>query len=245
MAQTYNLILKISRYDPDTQRSWVQGYPVQAGEVLRFVDVLRMINEDQDSTLTWSSSCEHGMCGSCAVRVNGKPVLACELLVGDAVEYFKTYTFTIKPLTIAPVLRDLVVDLETAYERVRVIKPYIIQAAPVHPEGDEYRIPPGILQIYESATRCINCFCCAQACISRPARFLGPNAMLSEIVRLMDHREMARDERMAILYGDRGVSRCHTSRACSHVCPKQIDVAHFMALAKESKFILNKRDIAE
>lgn len=245
MTQTFSLSLKVSRYDPDTKKSWIQTYTVEAGEVLRFVDVLRMINEDQDSTLTWPSSCEHGMCGSCAMRVNGKPVLACELLVGDAVEYFKTHIFSVKPLTIAPVLRDLVVDLETAYERIRVIKPYIIQAAAVHPEGDEYRIPPEILQIYESATRCINCFCCAQACISRPARFLGPNAMLSEIVRLMDHREMAKDERMDIVYGDRGVSRCHTSRACSHVCPKEIDVAHFLALAKESQLILSKGKMPE
>jgi succinate dehydrogenase / fumarate reductase iron-sulfur subunit len=245
MAQTYSLVLKVSRYDPDSKKSWVQEYSVQAGEVLRLVDVLRDINEKQDPTLAWPSSCEHGMCGSCAMRVNGKPVLACELLVGDAVDYFKTHTFTIKPLTIAPVLRDLVVDLEKAYERIRIVKPYIIHASPLHPEGDEYRIPPGILKVYESATRCINCFCCAQACISRHTRFLGPNAMLTELVRLMDHREMAKDERIDVLFGDKGISRCHTSRACSHVCPKEIDVAHFLALAKESKIILVKRNIPE
>ena len=245
MAQTYNIVLNIDRFDPGIKKSWVQAYTVKAGEVLRLVDILRMINEDQDATLTWPSSCEHGMCGSCAMRVNGKPVLACELLVGDAVEYFKTHIFSVKPLTIAPVLRDLVVDLETAYKRIRAIKPYIIQAAAVHPEGDEHRIAPQILQIYESATRCINCFCCAQACMSRPARFLGPNAMLSGIVRLMDRREMAKGERRGIVYGDRGVSRCHTSRACSHVCPKEIDVAHFLALAKESQLILSKGKMPE
>ena len=98
MAQTYNIVLNISRYDPDSKKSWVQAYTLEAGEVLRLVDVLRMINENQDSTLTWPSSCEHGMCGSCAMRVNGKPVLACELLVGDAVEYFKTRIFSINGL---------------------------------------------------------------------------------------------------------------------------------------------------
>lgn len=69
--------------------------------------------------------------------------------------------------------------------------------------------------------------------------------MLSGFVRLMDHREMAKDERMDIVYGDRGISRCHTSRACSHVCPKEIDVAHFLALAKESQLILSKGKMPE
>jgi succinate dehydrogenase / fumarate reductase iron-sulfur subunit len=61
----------------------------------------------------------------------------------------------------------------------------------------------------------------------------------------MDHREMAKDERIDVLYGDKGLPRCHTSRACSHVCSKEIDVAHFLALAKESKLILVKRNIPE
>lgn len=237
MSDTYNLTLSIRRYDPEKKASWVDRYQVKAGGVLRFVDVLRNINEEQDPTLTWSSSCEHGMCGSCAVRINGKPVLACEFLVRNAVELFKTTTFDIEPITIAPVLRDLTVDLESAYERIRAVKPYIIKAAPLHPEGDEYRIPPSLLKVYESATRCVNCFCCATACLSSHKRFLGPNAMMAQYVRLMDPRETAKEERLECLRGDSGLMRCHTSKACSHVCPKNIDVSHFLALAKEGKLI--------
>jgi len=130
MSQEYDLTLKISRYDPDTRRSWVQNYSLKAGRILRFVDLLRKINDEQDPTLAWSSSCEHGQCGSCGMRVNGKPLLSCELLVYQAVKVFQTQTFNVQPLTVAPVIRDLVVDLEKAYDRVHSVKPYLIAPAP-------------------------------------------------------------------------------------------------------------------
>jgi len=66
--------------------------------------------------------------------------------------------------------------------------------------------------------------------------FIGPNATMGNIVRLMDPRETAKEERTDILYREDGVYRCHTSRACSFVCPKDIDVSHFLALGKEGKF---------
>jgi len=236
MPKSYNITLEINRYDPDTQLSWIQTYQVEVGGILRFVDVLRKINDEQDPTLAWASSCEHAQCGSCGIIVNGKPLLACELLVRDAIEEFNTQKFTLKPLTIAPVLRDLVVDLEKAYDRVHEAKPYLIKPAPLPADGDEYRISPEKLEIYVEATRCINCFCCATACISSHRNFLGPNVTMANIVRLMDPRETAKEERMDILYREDGVYRCHTSRACSYVCPKEIDISHFLALGKEGKF---------
>lgn len=233
MTQTYRIILKIRRYEPDTGRSWIEDYELEAGRILRFTDLFRKINDLHDSSLAWNSSCEHGQCGSCAVKVNGKPLLACELLVENAVKIFGTTTFIVEPLTVAPVVRDLIVDLEKAYERVHRAKPYIIEHSPRPAEGIEYQIFPRALDRYVEATRCINCFCCATACISSHRRFLGPNAILANMVRLMDPREMAKEERLNILYSPEGLYRCHTSKACSFVCPKEIDVAHFIALGKE------------
>lgn len=235
MLEKYDITLKISRYDPDNGRSWVQVYHLSVGGILRFVDLFRKINDEQDPTLAWSSSCEHGQCGTCGMRINGRPVLACELLVANAVEMFNTLVFTVEPLTVASVVRDLVVDLEKAYERVHIAKPYIIEPAAVHPDGDEYRISPKTLDRYVKATRCIHCFCCATACVTQK-NYLGPNAMLANVVRLMDPRETAQKERMDIIYSEQGVPRCRTAQACSFVCPKQIDIAHFIALAKEGAF---------
>jgi len=235
MQETYEIVLKIRRYDPDNGRFWIQNYQVGAGRILRFTDLFRKINRELDPTLAWNSSCEHGQCGTCSVKINGKPMLACELLVENAVAYFDTTEFLIEPLTIAPVVRDLVVDFDKAYERVHKIKPYIIEPVENPNSGNEYKISPRHLERYVDATRCINCFCCASACISGHHNFLGPNAIMASVVRLMDSREQAKNERKKLLYSEEGVYRCHTSRACSFVCPKEIDVAHFIALAKSGE----------
>ncbi len=235
MQENYDLTLRIRRYDPGTGKKWIQEYKLEAGRILRFTDLFRRINNELDPTLAWNSSCEHAQCGTCAVKINGRPLLACELLVESGAARFGTTTFLIEPITAAPVVRDLVVDLEKAYARVEKTKPYIIQRAP-NTQGGEYQIAPQTIERYVEATRCINCFCCATACIASPRSFLGPNAVMASVVRLMDPREKAREERLDVLYSEQGVHRCHTSKACSHVCPKEIDVAHFVALAKAGRF---------
>lgn len=242
MAKTYDLKLKIHRFDPDTGREWVQAYELQAGPIMRFVDVLRKLNDDQDATLAWSSSCEHGQCGSCSMVINGKPMLACDLLVENAVKEFGTTEFEIRPVGIAPKVRDLVTDTLQAYDRVVQARPWIISPAEPPEGGNEYPVTPDRVELYEEATRCINCFCCAEACITSHRTFLGPNAMLAAIVRIMDQREGEKDGRFRFLHGSEGIRRCHTSRACSHVCPKEIDVSHFLALAKDGTF---KRSITD
>ncbi len=235
MSEEYDITLEISRYDPDSGRSWVQPYELKAGGILRFVDLFRRINDEQDPTLAWNSSCEHAQCGTCGMRINGRPLLTCELLVEKAIDLFGTHVFKVEPLTIAPVIRDLFVDLERAYDRVHDAKPFLIAPCPPHPDGDENRIAPRILETYVEATRCINCFCCATACVTQK-NYMGPNAMLANMVRLMDPRETAQRERLDILCDDQGMPRCRTAQACSFVCPKEIDVAHFIALAKEGAF---------
>lgn len=233
MTKSYDVTLKIMRFDPDNGTSWYQTYKLQAGPIMRFVDLLRVINDEHDSTLAWNSSCEHGQCGTCSMKINGKPMLACDLLVENGVKYFQTTTFTLEPLEVAPVIRDLVIDSDVAYERVDRVKPYIIDPLPAGEKNEEHQISPDQLENYVDATRCINCFCCASACISSHKTFLGPNAMLASIVRLLDPREQEKKERLITIYSEEGVYRCHSSQACTHVCPKDIDVARFIALAKK------------
>jgi succinate dehydrogenase / fumarate reductase iron-sulfur subunit len=229
---TYDITLQVHRYDPEEKKAWVQSYQLKAGRIMRFVDLFRKINEEQDPTLAWGSSCEHGQCGTCSMKINGKPLLACELLVENAVARFGTTTFKVEPLDVAPVVRDLVIDTEKAYERLDRVKPYIIDPKPSPADGEAHAIDPKDLDRYVAATRCINCFCCSSACITNNGNFLGPNAMLATIVRVMDPREQEKKERLKCLYSEQGVYRCHSSKACSFVCPKEIDVAHFIAMAK-------------
>ncbi len=232
MSDSYEITLKILRYDPSTGKKWTQSYSLRTGGILRFTDLFRRINLEQDPTLAWNSSCEHGQCGSCAVKVNGMPLLACELLVANAIQRFGTSHFLVEPITVGPVVRDLIVDLEPAYQRVETTKPYIIRRKENLYGADEYRIAPQEMDAYLEATRCINCFCCATACMSGPRSFLGPNAVMASVLRALDPREAAVEERLKALHGPQGVRHCHTSKACSQVCPKEIDVAHYVALAK-------------
>ncbi len=236
MRATYDITLRIRRYDPDTRRRWNQDYMLRAGRILRFTDLFRKINNESDPSLAWNSSCEHAQCGTCAVKINGKPMLACELLVENAVHHFKTSVFEVEPIAVAPVVRDLVVDLEKAYEKVEKAKPYLIEPKKKQDQENAHSISPREIEFYVDATRCINCFCCADACMSSHKNFLGPNAVMASILRLMDPRENAREDRLKLLYSEEGIYRCHTSKACSFVCPKEIDVAHFIALAKEGRF---------
>ena len=99
-----------------------------------------------DPTLAWNSTCDPAQCGSCSVKINGRPMLACELLVENAVEQFGTTTFAIEPITVAPVVRDLIVDLEKAYERVHRVRPYMIRPAPNPNPGGEYKNSPRVLR---------------------------------------------------------------------------------------------------
>jgi len=236
MQTFYDITLRIKRYDPDAGKHWVQDYPLKAGRILRFTDLFRKINNESDPTLAWNSSCEHAQCGTCAVKINGKPMLACELLVENALDHFGTPIFEVEPLTVAPVVRDLVMDLEKAYQRVHKARPYIIEPKEKQDQESAHLISPRDLDDYVDATRCINCFCCAAACMSSHKSFLGPNAVMASIIRLMDPREKAKEDRLKLLYSEEGIYRCHTSKACSFVCPKEIDVAHFIALAKEGRF---------
>ena len=121
MSSSYDITLHVHRYNPDTEKKWIQTYEIQAGRIMRFVDLFRKINDEQDPTLAWGSSCEHGQCGTCSIKVNNKPLLACELLVENAVNYFKTSSFTVEPLDVAPVVRDLVIDSDIAYQRIDTV----------------------------------------------------------------------------------------------------------------------------
>lgn len=236
MAETYDLVLNIHRYDPDENKSWVQEYRLTAGRIQRFVDLFREINDRIDPSLTWNSSCEHAQCGSCSVVVNGRPLLACDLLVENAVEMFGTTVLEIKPLVNLPLIRDLAFDFDRAYDKVNQAQPYLIDPVEPRPDKGLTAITPKQMDFYVDATRCLNCFCCASACITNRGDFLGPNAIMAAVVKAMDPREGSPEKHFPVIYGPGGVARCHTSQACSHVCPKEIDVAHFIALAKQGKF---------
>src|SRR5690554_1163558 len=151
--------LRIKRYNPETdQKPHFEEYDVEVEGTDRVLDALNEIKWYQDGTLTFRRSCAHGICGSDAMRINGRNRLACKELVRD----YGT-TITIEPMLGFRVIKDLVVDMEDFFASYRSIQPYLINDEPIG-AGKERLQSPEERAIYDDTTKCIMCGACTTAC---------------------------------------------------------------------------------
>lgn len=220
----------VYRYDPEGDGNFqYREYQVDAEPTDKIVDCLNKIRWEQDPTLAFRASCVHGICGSCAMVINGKVELACQKLVRD----FKTANnFVIEPLPYFSVIKDLVVDLAPFFEKHRAVKPYL--------QND--RQPPQKERLqdaenqgsFETALRCILCASCTASCpITRAnADYLGPAALLRAFRYIHDSRDTQTDERLEAVDSDDGVWGCKSMWWCTDVCPKGIPVTKCLAQIK-------------
>ena len=221
---------RIKRYDPDVDvKPYFKEYPVNLDETDRVLDGLNTIKWDQDGTLTYRRSCAHGVCGSDAVRINGRNYLACKTLMK---EFGKK--ITIEPLIGFKVVKDLVVDMEPFFDAYKSIKPYLI--AGEAPAGEERRQTPEQLERYESATKCILCAACTSSCpiTWTNESFVGPAAIVNAGRFIYDSRDEGAAERLRILNAQSGVWRCRTVFNCTEVCPRDIEVTNIIEDVKRS-----------
>ena len=179
--------LKVFRFDPEKdEKPYYKVYEVDAEPTDRLLDCLNRIRWEQDPTLAFRMSCGHGVCGSDGMRIDGVCGLPCQRLVkslGPEV--------LVEPLPVFRVIKDLVVDLESFFERYRSIKPYLIAASP--PPDDERRQSPEEVRLLESAVRCILCACCTSSCPvnqnPETADYVGPAALVRAFRYLFDSRD--------------------------------------------------------
>ena len=169
-------VFKILRYNPEADREpSFQEYRLETEPNLRVLDCLNRIKWEQDGGLSYRMSCAHGVCGSCAVKINGRCALACQTLLRD----LAGEVVTIEPLPSFKVLKDLVVDLDAFMARVAYIRPFLISNGPV-PEKERHQSPEERKKIDE-VIRCILCACCTGGLSGQPgepglpgARSAGP-----------------------------------------------------------------------
>ena len=173
----------------------------------------------QDGTLTYRRSCAHGVCGSDAMRINGRNCLACKTLMK---EFGKK--ITIEPLIGFKVIKDLVVDMEPFFAGYRAVKPYLI--AGDAPAYEERLQTPEQLERYENATKCILCASCTTSCpiTWTNESFVGPAAIVNAARFIYDSRDEGALERLRILNTQSGVWRCRTIFNCTEACPRDIEV---------------------
>src|SRR5215467_6359551 len=146
--------VKIKRYQPDKDaKPYWQEFQVSAEQTDRLLDVLNTIKWEQDGTLTYRRSCAHGVCGSDAMRINGRNRLACKLLVNDLGS-----RITVEPMLGFPVIRDLVVDMEPFFAKYEKVKPYLINDEPA--PATERLQSPEQRERFDEGTKCILCGAC-------------------------------------------------------------------------------------
>ena len=220
---------KIYRFDPDRdEKPYFKGYRVEAEPGERILDCLNRIKWEQDGSLSYRMSCGHGVCGSDGMRINGRCALACQKLVKD----YEGTEVLIEPLPSFRVLKDLVVDLEPFFEKVRLLRPYLI-AEGDPPEQERHQTPEENRKL-DVAIRCILCACCMGACpvVNENPQFLGPAPLVWAFRFIFDSRDSDFLERLkAVDYPD-GAWACANYFECTRSCPKEISITKYINTIK-------------
>ncbi len=213
-------LFKIKRYQPDRNpKPYWETFEVELEPTDRVVDGLNYIRWYLDGTLSFRRSCVHGVCGSDAMIINGRNRLACKVLMKDVGSHV-----TIEPLRGFRVLKDLVVDMEPFFEKMKAIRPYLVTSQPA-PDRERLQDPED-RERFDDTTKCILCASCTTSCPSFWANgdFLGPAAVVQAHRFIFDSRDEGTEERLNILSSKFGVWRCRTVFNCFEACPREIDV---------------------
>lgn len=234
-----NIIIRIQRFNPDMDKEpYMQEYTVEVEASDRLLDALMKIKRFQDGSLGFRKSCAHGVCGSDAMRINGRDGLACktlmkELVAGDG------DVVTVAPLDHLPVQRDLIVNQDEFFKKYRSIEPYLKNDEEVEkerPQSQEERMA------FDDTTNCILCAACYSACpvLDSKPKFIGPAACAQAYRFIADSRDRAREERLEMLHTSEGVWACDTHYKCTECCPRSIQITKRIFETKEMIKALKK-----
>jgi succinate dehydrogenase / fumarate reductase iron-sulfur subunit len=216
---TERYVFKVSRFDPtsNSQPSY-QEYTLDVTEGMTILEALLRIQAEQDGSLAFRYACRGAVCGSCAMLINGRVELACRTQVRG----LETRTITVEPLPNLPVLKDLVVDMEPFFEKNQSIQPWLQPTEPA-PERERL-VDPVQWAEAEPYTNCILCASCYGVCpaAARDPEYLGPAALAKHYRFLADVRDVADDERVALVDSEQGVWGCDMVWNCVEVCPKGV-----------------------
>ncbi len=223
--------VEVFRYNPETDSApRFQSFQVPFHEEWGVVDALNYIKWELDGSLAYRYSCRMGVCGSCGMMVNGTPRLTCSSFLKD---YYPS-PIRIEPLAGFPVIRDLVIDLDSFLDKLESLKTWLIPKEEKTVDQGEFKQLPIQLAEYKQYTLCINCLCCYAACpvyVNDP-HFLGPAAIALAQRYNMDSRDGAAKERLDMILSDPGAWECGVVEECSVVCPKHVDPASAIQKAK-------------
>jgi succinate dehydrogenase / fumarate reductase iron-sulfur subunit len=226
-----DVTFKIRRFIPeiDEEPHW-EEYVVSAYPTDRVLDALMKIKGEQDGTLTFRRSCGHGICGSDAMRINGRNRLACKTLIKD----LGTGDITVEAIKGLPLEKDLVVDMEPFFAAYRAVKPFLITDG--HEPTKERLQSIEERTAFDDTTKCILCAACTTSCpvFWTDGQYFGPAAIVAAHRFIFDSRDAAAETRLEILNEKEGVWRCRTTFNCSDACPRGIEVTKAIQQVKRA-----------
>jgi len=223
--------LKVFRFNPEQDKKpYFATYVVEADPTDRVLDLLEYVKGHMDGTLSFRRSCAHGICGSDAMRINGRNYLACKVLVQD----LNTSTITIEPILGLSVIKDMIVDMDPFFDHYRSMLPYLINNDP-EPAKERLQSPEERAR-FDDTTKCILCAACTTSCPSFWAngQYVGPAAIVNAHRFIFDSRDQGAAERLQILNDQFGVYRCHTIFNCTVACPRDIQVTKAIGEVKKA-----------
>ncbi len=242
--------IRVERFDPSNKKFYKREYAVSADRFTSVLSALLLIKENLDPTLSLTYSCRMGICGSCAMVINGKPSLACETNLTH--ESYKDKTVVVEPLRGFPLLRDLVTDFDDFFNKHKSVKPWLV-ASDINEQFEpkkEYPQTSYERDVFLPFSECIKCGLCVDACpvTNTNKEFVGPQALGQAYRYIKDSRDVNGKERLDIIDALEGVWGCDFIGACSVVCPKSVDPALAIQMLKaeiSKRVILGKKPVKE
>ncbi|MFJ8197721.1 succinate dehydrogenase iron-sulfur subunit [Streptomyces sp. NPDC096152] len=229
---------RIRRFNPEVsaEATW-EDFQLEIDPKERVLDGLHKIKWDLDGTLTFRRSCAHGICGSDAMRINGKNRLACKTLIKDINPEKPITIEAIKGLT---VLKDLVVDMEPFFQAYRDVMPFLITKDTNEPTRERLQSAED-RERFDDTTKCILCAACTSSCpvFWNDGQYFGPAAIVNAHRFIFDSRDEAGEQRLEILNDKDGVWRCRTTFNCTDACPRGIEVTK--AIAEVKRALITRR----
>lgn len=236
-AHLITVTFRIRRFNPEVSEdaSW-QDFQLEIDPKERVLDALHKIKWDQDGSLTFRRSCAHGICGSDAMRINGKNRLACKTLIKDINPEKPITVEAIKGLT---VLKDLVVDMEPFFQAYRDVMPFLITKGN-EPTRERLQSAED-RERFDDTTKCILCAACTSSCpvFWNDGQYFGPAAIVNAHRFIFDSRDEAGEQRLEILNDKDGVWRCRTTFNCTDACPRGIEVTK--AIQEVKRALITRR----
>jgi succinate dehydrogenase / fumarate reductase iron-sulfur subunit len=238
LAATRVKTFKIYRFDPASgDKPRIDTYEVDLDRCGPMVlDALLKVKNEIDPTLTFRRSCREGICGSCAMNIDGTNTLACTKSISDV-----RGNVNIFPLPHMPVVKDLVPDLTNFYAQYASVKPWLQAESAVPPDQERLQSKADQEKV-DRPSACILCACCSTSCPSywwNSDRYLGPAALLAAYRWIVDSRDEVTAERLDSLDDSFKLYRCHTIMNCTEACPKDLNPAK--AIAEIKKLLVERQ----